>query len=78
MQPLAQEAAQVLIVRAMAQPLLRDPPFLYGFPKQPLLLLGETDMRSSYSDRSPLILMLNFFFFKFNSGTKRQGVLPGF
>lgn len=48
MQLLAQEAAQVLIVRAVAQPLWCFPPFLYGFPKHPLLLLGETDMRLSY------------------------------
>ena len=26
------------------------PPFLYGFPKHPLLLLGETNTRSSYLD----------------------------
>lgn len=31
MQPLAQEAAQVLIVRAVAQPLLCNPPFYTGF-----------------------------------------------
>lgn len=49
MQPLAQEAALALIVRAAAQPLLPNPPFPYGFPKHPLLLLGETELLGLFS-----------------------------
>lgn len=61
MRPLAQEAAQVLIARAMAQPLLCTPCFRDGFPKHPLLLLGETNVEWSYLDSSPLVFMLKQF-----------------